>query len=94
MNLRIATPHQAARIIINMMKMRKNPSPTNKSMMMMTKSATAPSASREIFDSSVAEMDLSSNEVKPHSKSNIKEHILSSNNLDKALNDAHLLNTL
>ena len=29
-----------------------------------------------------------------NSKSNIKEHKLSSNNLDTALNDAHLLNTL
>ena len=29
-----------------------------------------------------------------NSKSNIKEHRLSSNNLDTALNNAHLLNTL
>ena len=29
-----------------------------------------------------------------NSKSNIKEHKISSNNLDTALNDAHLLNTL
>ena len=29
-----------------------------------------------------------------NSKSNIKEHKLSSNNLDKALHDAHILNTL
>ena len=29
-----------------------------------------------------------------NSKSNIKDHKLSSNNLDTALNDAHLLNTL
>ena len=34
------------------------------------------------------------NKLKNNSKSNTKEHTLSSNNLDKAINDAHLLNTL
>ena len=38
----------------------KPPSPTTHSLMMMTKSATAPSAARERFDSTVAEMYLSS----------------------------------
>ena len=32
--------------------------------------------------------------LKPNSKSNIKEQKLSSNNLDKALHDAHILNNL
>ena len=32
--------------------------------------------------------------LKPNSKSNIKEHTLSSNSLDKSLHDSHLLNTL
>ena len=32
--------------------------------------------------------------IKKNCKSNIKEHTLSSNNLDKALHDAQLLNTL
>ena len=32
--------------------------------------------------------------LKPNSRKKIKEHTLSSNNLDKALHDSHLLNTL
>ena len=32
--------------------------------------------------------------LKPNSKSKIKEHKISANNLDKALHDAHILNTL
>ena len=41
----------------------------------------------------VAEMDLSIDKLN-NSKSNIKGKKLSSNNLDKKLHDAHLLNTL
>ena len=69
--------------------MRKPPSPTK-----ITKSATDPSAAREKIDSTVADMDLSSIKFKKNSKSKIKEHTLSSNNLDKALHDTHLLNTM
>ena len=59
MTLRIASSHRAVRLTITVRKMRKPPSPTTQSRMMMTKAATAPSAARETIDSTVAEMDLS-----------------------------------
>ena len=46
----------------------------------------------EIWKSGCRELNIIDN--LNNSKSNIKEHKLSSNNLDTALNDAHLLNTL
>ena len=46
----------------------------------------------EIWKSGCRELNIIDN--LNNSKSDIKEHKLSSNNLDTALNDAHLLNTL
>ena len=45
---------------ITLKNMRKPPSPTTQSLLTMKKSATAPSVARETFDSTVADMDLSS----------------------------------
>ena len=59
MTLWIATPHQAVRITITVMKMINPPSPTTQSHLTVMKAATSPSAARETFDSTVAEMDLS-----------------------------------
>ena len=42
------------------MNIRKNPSPTTESLLTITKATPAPSAVRETFDLTVADMDLSS----------------------------------
>ena len=60
MTLWIATTHQAVRLTIHLMKMRKPQSPTIQSLMTMMKAETAPSAARMKIDSTVAEMHLSS----------------------------------
>ena len=60
----------------------------------MKKLATAPSTASKTIETTVAEMDLSSINKNNNSKSKIKDHRLSCNNLDKALHDAHILNTL
>ena len=60
MTLWIVTPHQEVRLTILVMKVIKPPSPTTQILLTMTKAATAPSAARKTFDSTVAEMDLSS----------------------------------
>ena len=93
MTLRIETPHKAVRLKIPVMKTRKPPSPTTQSRLTITKAATDLSTARKTIETTVVEMDLSSINLK-NSKSKIKEYTLSSNNLDKALHDAHLLNTL
>ena len=48
----IATPHQAMRLVIPVMKMINPPSPKK-----MMKAETAPSESREKIDSTVADID-------------------------------------
>ena len=58
--LRIVSPHQTPRLTIYMMKMRNTSSPTSQSLINMKKAATDLSAARETFDSTVADMDLSS----------------------------------
>ena len=60
MTFTIATPTQAARLTIPLMKTRKPPSPTTQSLLTMKKSATPLSTARKTFDSTVAEMHLSS----------------------------------
>ena len=57
MTLQIATPHQAARLKITLTKMRKPPSHTTQSFLMMTKSVAPQSAARETIDSTIADMD-------------------------------------
>ena len=57
MTPRIATPHQAVRLAITVIKMRNLPSSTTQSLLTMTKAATDPSVGRKTFDSMVAEMD-------------------------------------
>ena len=59
MSLRIANPHQAARLTIPLMKMIEPPSPTTQILPTTMKSAIAPSVARETFDPTVADMDLS-----------------------------------
>ena len=93
MTLRIATPPQAVRLTILVMRTRKPPSHTTQSWLTMAKEVTALLTERKNFETTVAEMDLSSINEK-NSKSKIKEQTLSYNNLNKALHDAHQLNTL
>ena len=59
MKLRIATPHQAARLTIYLTNIRNPQSPTIQSLMTMSKAAPDPLAERITFDSIVAEMHLS-----------------------------------
>ena len=59
MKLWIANPHKAVRLTITVMKTRKPPSPTTQIWLTMTKAATAPSAARKTFDSTVARMHIS-----------------------------------
>ena len=60
MTLWIATPPQAARIKIPVMKTRKPPSPTTQIRLTMTKAATALSIVSKTIETTVSDMDLSS----------------------------------
>ena len=60
MTLCIMTPHQEVTLTIPLIKIRKPPSPRTQSLVTMMKAATAPLAARKTFDSTVAEMYLSS----------------------------------
>ena len=59
MTLRIATPHQAVRLTIFVMKTRKPPSPTTQSRVTIIKSATALTTARQKIETTVPEMYLS-----------------------------------
>ena len=60
MTLWIATPHQALRLRIPVMRMRKPQSPTPQIWLTIMKAETAPSAARTTIETTVADMDLSS----------------------------------
>ena len=60
MTLHIATPPQAVRLTVIMMKNRKPPSPTTQSQVTMTKTATGLSTAGKNFETTVSEMYLSS----------------------------------
>ena len=62
--------------------------------MTMTKAAADPLAVMKTIDSVVLRYAFIIDKLKPNSKSNIKERKISSNKLDKALHDSHLLKTL
>ena len=72
MTLRIATPHQAARLAITLMKMREPQSPTTQSLPTMTKSSNRPMSSEENNLLNGYRDAFIINKLKPNSKSNIK----------------------
>ena len=64
MTLQIATHSKSVRLTIFVMKTRKHPSTTTQSWVTMTKSATSLSTARKTIETTVAEMDLSSINLK------------------------------
>ena len=60
----------------------------------MTKVSASPTAARKKTWLDGCRDAFIIDKLKPNSKSKIKEHKISYNNLDKALHDAHLLNNL